>query len=170
MPVGDEQRVVALVCPTAWDRVHLPDLRSRWPRYDVRGLGPDAEHAPERFDAQQFIAWAVQLLNADPADGVARPRVTTPAASSLPWFAEELGLPGPSPNSVLRCSHKYYARLAQREVAPEATPRFQLIDPMTIEDRPLELPFPVFVKPVKSWFSQHARQIDSLEELHAAQQ
>ncbi len=132
----------------------------------MRALGPDAEHAPERFDALEFIAWAVQTLAADPVAGVASSS-DYPGCIVSAFVAQELGLPGPTPNSVLQCSHKYYARIAQREVVPEATPRFELIDPTTIGECPLELPFPVFVKPVKSWFSQHARQIDSLEQLRA---
>jgi len=83
------------------------------------------------------------------------------------FIAAELGLPGPDPGSVLRCSHKYYARMAQRVAVPEATPRFALIDPDTVDEASLELAFPLFVKPVKSWFTQYARRIETFAELLA---
>ncbi len=48
---------------------------------------------------------------------------------------------------------------------PEATPNFHLIDPDRLGESRRSLEFPVFVKPVKSWFSQLARRIDSFEDL-----
>ena len=48
---------------------------------------------------------------------------------------------------------------------PRATPRFALIDPDDLDEGSLALPFPLFVKPVKSWFSQYARRVDTFEEL-----
>jgi len=74
-------------------------------------------------------------------------------------IARELGLPGPDPAALLRCSHKLYSRLAQREAVPEATPAFEVID------GPAGIPFPLFVKPVKSWFSVFARRVDAEAEL-----
>jgi hypothetical protein len=65
----------------------------------------------------------------------------------------------------LRCSHKYYARLAQREAVPEATPPFALL-PARIPPAPLEgVPFPCFVKPVKGTYSVLARRIEGQAEL-----
>lgn len=127
-------------------------------------MGADAEHAPELFDAEAFITDALAALSTDTVDGIVSSS-DYPGCLVAAFISRELGLPGPSPRSVLRCSHKYYSRIAQREAAPEATPRFALVDPYRIDRRPLELPFPVFVKPVKSWFSQHARRVNNLDEL-----
>ena len=81
--------------------------------------------------------------------------------------AQELGLPGPAPEALLRCSHKYYSRIAQREAVPEATPRFALIDPRRLDRDAPGPAFPCFVKPVKSWFSVLAQPVGSFEELQA---
>lgn len=126
--------------------------------------GENVEHDPGAFDAEQFIEEAVRHLSAAQVAGVTSSG-DYPGCLVAAFIARELGLPGPAPESVLRCSHKYYARLAQRAAVPEATPRFALIDPSALDADSVGLPFPLFVKPVKSWFSQHARRVDTFEQL-----
>lgn len=97
--------------------------------------------------------------------GVGRERLTGvvstddyPGTTLAAAIAESLGLPAPSPTANLLCQHKYLARLAQREFAPEAVPAFSLID----VDKPGDLGgvcLPAMVKPVKSFFSVGATQI-----------
>lgn len=82
--------------------------------------------------------------------------------SSLVAF--QRGLPGPSPESVIGCQHKYYARMAQQSIVPEATPRFMILDPQGLTCGSLAYPF--FVKPIKSFFSLYARRINSINELN----
>lgn len=79
-------------------------------------------------------------------------------------LAHKWNLPGPTPISILTCQHKYYSRIAQQESVPDATPRFALIDTQRL---PTDLTFsyPIFVKPVKSYFSMYAQQINSPQEL-----
>lgn len=132
--------------------------------YRVRTFGGDAERAPQDFDADSFIAEAVKTLAAAGVRGVTSSS-DYPGLPVAAVIANELRLPGPDPRSVLRCSHKYYARLAQRAAAPEATPRFALIDPHDLSEAPSELTFPCFVKPVKGNFSQYARRIETFEDL-----
>jgi biotin carboxylase len=64
-------------------------------------------------------------------------------------------------------SHKYYSRLKQRALVPDATPRFDLVDSFRPE-RPPSLDFPFFVKPVKGTMSIRAQMVDSQEELERA--
>ena len=75
-----------------------------------------------------------------------------PASTMLPVLCRELGLPSASLESVLACEHKYWSRLEQSKVVPEAVPRFSLVDPFAAVDAP-PLPFPFWIKPVKSWGS-----------------
>jgi hypothetical protein len=147
--------------------VQLPRfLRTHAPGYRIRLYGEDAERAPADFDADSFIASAVEALGGDRVDGVASSS-DYPGCLVASFIAHELGLRGPHPESILHCAHKYYARMAQQIAVPEATPDFMLIDPDGLSEGALTLPFPLFVKPVKSWFSQHARRVDSFEELSA---
>ena len=68
-------------------------------------------------------------------------------------IAHELGLIGPRPAALLMNQHKYYGRKVQQKVAPEATPAFALINPHDFNVSDFSLPFPVFIKPVKSYLS-----------------
>jgi hypothetical protein len=158
---------IAVVCPSAWDQVQMPRSRRRWgAEYEVVSYGEDVEDHPTTFDALAFIDDMVPRFARDGIDGVTSssdyPGIVVAAA-----IAQALGLPGPAPAAVLRCSHKYLSRLAQREVVPEATPTFGLLDPATLSPDAMPLPFPCFVKPVKSWFSLFARRVDSFAELRA---
>jgi biotin carboxylase len=126
--------------------------------------GPDAEADPGSFDADRFVDQAT--------DELARLRVAGVVSSSdypgcllAAVIAERLGLPGAPPIAMLRASHKYFARESLLRSVPEATPRFQLLDPDRLFDVRDLLDFPLFVKPVKSWFSQLAQRVDSFEEL-----
>lgn len=80
-------------------------------------------------------------------------------------IAERLGLNGPRLDCLLRCEHKYYSRVAQQSLVPEAVPRFQLVDPEDPDGWISDLEFPLFLKPVKSCFSINADKIASPEEL-----
>jgi hypothetical protein len=151
---------IALLCPNSWDDVQLARALPRVAdRYEVVPYGTDAEDNPAAFDALAFLEQAVAHFRRDPVDGVTSssdyPGVLVAAA-----LAKELGLAGPGPEAVFRCSHKYYSRLAQREAVPEATPPFALVTP-----KAEGLDFPCFVKPVKSWFSVLARRVESPEAL-----
>jgi hypothetical protein len=81
-------------------------------------------------------------------------------------IAERFNLSGPPLNTVLLCEHKYYSRLAQRSLVPEAVPRFWLIDPENPDAVAEPLDFPLFLKPVKSCFSINADAIPDAETFH----
>ena len=76
-------------------------------------------------------------------------------------IAERFGLPAPRTDRVLLCEHKYYSRVAQRALVPDATPPFHLIDPREPDGLAQSLSFPLFLKPVKSCFSINAYNISS---------
>jgi biotin carboxylase len=78
-------------------------------------------------------------------------------------IARRLGLPGPVTESVLLCEHKYYSRMAQLRLVPEAVPRFHLVDPLNLDGLADSLDYPLFLKPVKSCFSINADVINNPE-------
>lgn len=89
-----------------------------------------------------------------------------PGAIIASILAHALKLQGPHPELVLLCQHKYYSRLAQKKYVPHAVPNFVLVDPFSLDqhaDPPL--PFPFFLKPVKSFLSCFATTISSHAEL-----
>jgi hypothetical protein len=70
-------------------------------------------------------------------------------------LAAERGLPGPNVAGLLKCKHKYWSRLIQRETAPEVVPDFAAVDPH--DDRAwdrLSLDPPFWLKPVTGFLGQ----------------
>ncbi|MGH6931042.1 MAG: ATP-grasp domain-containing protein [Dongiaceae bacterium] len=88
-----------------------------------------------------------------------------PASLLALAIAGRAGLPGPSLVSALLCSHKAWSRLVQRHVVPRSVPNFQIIDPWR-PHRPADLllPFPFWLKPVKSSMSYLAYRVNSIIE------
>jgi biotin carboxylase len=90
-----------------------------------------------------------------------------PGSALAAIIAARLGLPGPDPKTVLISQHKYLSRMAQARLVPEAVPRFLLIDTAEGALLPEESSFPLFVKPVKSFFSVGAELFATRAELAA---
>ncbi len=154
---------IALICPTMWDHAELPAL-VRGGRFRPHAHGDDASEYPESFDTDAFVAEAVQRFHREPVDGLmaSDDYPGTPVAAVI---ARELGLRAPSPQAVLLCQHKYYARIAQQAAVPEAVPEFRLVRGDDIEGSIAGLRYPAFVKPVKSFFSVLAQRVDGPEAL-----
>jgi hypothetical protein len=148
-------RDLLVVCPQQRD---LNAIRAAGldERYAVRIAGSDLDEL-EDFDPEEFLD-AAELL---PADGVIGTKDQSALLAAL--LAERRGLPGPTPQALIACQHKPTSREIQREVAPEATPDFALLD-----GRP-PFAFPFFVKPVVGRLSQNAYRVDdprALRDLH----
>lgn len=90
-----------------------------------------------------------------------------PVSSLVPLLCEPRGLRCTPLESVVRCEHKYWSRLEQRAVVPEAVPRFGEID---LDDgaKPENLSYPLWVKPVKSFSSELAFRVTDDTEFHEA--
>src|SRR6266581_802584 len=80
-------------------------------------------------------------------------------------LARELGLPGTDPRAIVRAQHKILARRLTGAALPHASPRYVAI-PWTIDHAAAEqLPYPLFVKPVKAAYSVLARRMERAAEL-----
>lgn len=160
-------KTVLLVCPTVWDRAELKlgagGSGASW-GYHVLSHGTDVSEDPGSFDAIDFIRRTVATYAGWRIDGVMASD-DYPGSIVAAAIARDLGVPAPAPDTLLLCQHKYHSRVAQRNAVPEAVPPFTLLDPCTIESASSSLPYPVFVKPVKSFFSVLAERIDTPEEL-----
>jgi len=167
MPRSQRRRVLVAL-PTAWDGKQLAACRAAWEeRFEIVFGEPDDESCRADLDPAAWVeGYAAAAERGDGLDGVFSSS-DYPGATLAAALATRLGLPGPDPATVLRCSHKYYSRLAQREAAPEATPGFWPVDARRPGELPEGLPFPCFVKPVKGAYSLLARKVDSPAELAA---
>ena len=90
-----------------------------------------------------------------------------PVSTMVPLLCEHLGTPGPTLDAVLRCEHKYWSRLEQREVIDEY-PAFALVDPDVDTAPPENVCYPMWVKPVKSFSSDLAIRVEDDDGFRAA--
>jgi len=78
-----------------------------------------------------------------------------PVTLLVPILCERRGLPSPSLESVVKCEHKYWSRLEQREVIDEYPP-FALVELNDHPSPPASPGYPRWLKPVKSASSELA--------------
>ncbi len=158
-----------VICPTSRDRTHFarPEIKGKYP-LEFRGTD-EATHQPG-FDALRFLTETIHEIQDRRADFQGVVGIDDfPACMLAALVAEAFDFPFPSFESLFLCHHKYYSRLRQREATPEVTPRFHVVDisrPLAPSDIPL--PFPVFVKPIKSYLSILARRLETFQDLARA--
>ena len=122
---------VLLVFPTAWDTRQLEYCAPSWKSdFEIIMESPTDEECPSDFDVMGYIDTLAERYRGR-VDGVLSTS-DYPGATVAGAVAQRLGLPGSAPQTVLRCSHKYYSRLAQAESVPEATPP-RRTEPLPIE-------------------------------------
>jgi biotin carboxylase len=172
-------RRVLLAYPTAWDRPQLEACRDAWAGRTEPLFGrPTDEGSTWDEDA---LAWVDRIERAHrgaagaalggPLAGVASSS-DYPGAIVASELARRLGLPGAAPEALIRAGHKWYSRLAQQRVMPDATPRFALLDPARPDEAPAavaeaSIDFPCWVKPVKGAFSVRSRRVRDADDLAA---
>jgi hypothetical protein len=124
----------------------------------------------EVFPALHVLEQARKVLDSweGPIDGVLG-WFDFPVSTLLPILRREYGLPGADLASVLRCEHKYWSRLEQRRCVAEHVPAFEAFDPDDPDPRAeLTLPYPFWVKPVKSVSSYLGFEVRDDEDLAEA--
>ncbi len=92
-----------------------------------------------------------------------------PISMMTPLLRQQYGLISPSIESILKCQHKYWSRIVQKEIVPEAIPGFSPVNPFA--DDPLatvNIAFPFWLKPVKSVGSYLGFRIKSRKEFYRA--
>jgi biotin carboxylase len=92
-----------------------------------------------------------------------------PVSTMVPILCAERGLRAPSLESVLKCEHKYWSRLEQRAVIAAAVPGFCLVDPFDDDAlAKIELGFPFWLKPIKSFASYLGFKVGDAEAFERA--
>ncbi|MEX2492989.1 MAG: ATP-grasp domain-containing protein [Nitrospirales bacterium] len=91
-----------------------------------------------------------------------------PTTCLVPFLNQKMGLPGPTLESVLKCEHKFWSRVEQRQVLTEI-PQFCAFNPFEAHPRSrVNLPYPFWIKPVKSFASQLGFRIHHEKEFKKA--
>jgi biotin carboxylase len=155
------------------DALHLEQLQGlqRAHEYRFHPLCSRLEIRPTREDvAARVLARARDVLAGFPG------RVDAivgywdfPVSTMLPLLRREHGLPTPSFEAVLGCEHKYWSRLEQARSVPEHVPPFCVVDPF-LDDAAdcITVPYPFWIKPVKSVLSYLGFRVHDDEELRHA--
>ncbi len=107
----------------------------------------------ESYDMEGILSRATEQLEQFPGtvDGIIH-YIDFPVSTTVPLLCRRFGLPSASFESVLKCEHKYWSRLEQRQVVPDHVPQFACFDPFddqALAKLPLEFPF--WIKPIKSF-------------------
>ncbi|MCH5375646.1 MAG: ATP-grasp domain-containing protein, partial [Planctomycetes bacterium] len=124
----------------------------------------------KRFDLETLLDKARRILRSfpGPIDAIVG-YWDFPTVLMMPILRREFGLGGPSLESVLRCEHKYWARLLQAEVVPDEVPGFAVVDPFdpgTVNS--INLTYPFWLKPIKAHSSILGFRISSRSDLEHA--
>ena len=169
--LGEMSKIIC-ICPTHRDHRELSALKNGhvFLHHDYASLGLEDLTANERRsevfigDPEQEIDVILKRCRQEQVQGV----ITTddyPGTTLASVVADELKLPGPKPRANLFCQHKFYSRRIQAAAAPQAAPVFHLIDVCDSAGLPPEESFPLFVKPVKSFFSVGAQRVGNRHDL-----
>ncbi len=76
-------------------------------------------------------------------------------------LCQERDLVSPGLESVLQCQHKLWSRQLQLEVLPDMTPAFRAVEPFADDADSIDLPYPFWIKPVRSFRSHLGYRVDS---------
>lgn len=151
-----------------WDQLSIQALQGKG-RYQFYFEGFDLNRFPQNaqilsFRVLPYIRRLEKKYRSMGLDGVVsnHEQFGTLIAAVL---AERLGLPGNDPLVVLACQHKHYSRMVQEKIVPQAVPRFTYIPFPFQHEKPIDLPYPFFVKPIKATYSVLAKIIQDPEDL-----
>ena len=150
--------------PDCWDRSALHGVAALRGEFDLVYEGFDLFRFPENagilwFDARRYIDRLVRKYRHAGIAGVISTNEQYGALIAA-RLAREFGLPGTDPLAVVNAQHKILARRRIGAALPDASPRYTAI-PWTIgQAEAANLPYPLFVKPVKAAYSVLARRVD----------
>jgi len=139
--------------------------------YTYHGLlDPSDVYDTEIFPIPDMLRRAEEQLRAfDGSIDAIAGYMDFPVSTMLPILCERFGTHSVSLEALLKCEHKYWSRVCQREVIPEHIPDFVAFDPF--DDDALQkigLGFPFFVKPIKSSGSRLGFHIEKPEDFAEA--
>jgi biotin carboxylase len=159
---------ILVLFPKDWDREELSGPKFRG-RFEFLFEGFDLFKFPQNvglltFDVFRCIEGIVERYRTRRIDAVFSNNEHFGALIAA-VVAKRLGLPGSNPLAVIECQHKFYSRVRQRSILPNATPRFCVFPYSVRSSVEIGLPFPFYVKPVKATYSVLARQVTNFWEL-----
>jgi len=151
-----------------WSKLRsLPDAD----RYKFHALlSYEESHGAAEYDVRSMLKKARAQL--DGFDGSIDAIVSFwdfPVSLMVSILGREYGTACAPLESVFKCEHKYWSRIEQQRVLPELTPRFVRFDPFDAKAlEKIDLPFPYWIKPIKSFAGHLGFRISSERQFHRA--
>ncbi|WP_110666109.1 ATP-grasp domain-containing protein [Salinicola halophilus] len=169
----DGKRNVFVVGLNDFNRARLARLRGAEQCHFLGVIDPAEVYDTEIFPIEEMVERAGATLEAfdERIDAIVG-YMDFPVSTMLPLLCERFHTRTTSLESLLKCEHKYWSRLLQREVIGNYIPRFTAFDPF--DDDALAtigsagLYFPFFIKPIKSSGSRLGFRIDQPEDFTSA--
>ena len=125
---------------------------------------------PEEYDIKELIGKAEKKLkDFDGSIDAIIGYMDFPVSTMVPILCKKLGVRSSSVESFLKCEHKYWSRIEQKKAIPDNIPDFYVFDPFS--ENPIEsikLPYPFWIKPVKSFGSHLGFKIHNKKEFDRA--
>jgi len=155
------------------DDLHLKDLENIPDRaqFNFHGLLTREDFVGKSGrELEASILRAEEILRnfAEPVDAIIG-YWDFPVTTTAAILCEKFGLPSPGLTPLLKCAHKYWSRLEQRQYIPEHTPRFCAVDPFaTAPCQQISLEFPFWIKPVCGYGSILGFRINNRREFNQA--
>lgn len=125
---------------------------------------------PAKYDFDAMLEEAEEQLKSFPGsvDAILH-HWDFPSSTLQPILCERFGLRAAPLDAILKCEHKYWARVEQRNTLPDITPRFEAVDPFDDEAlEKLQLPYPFWLKPIKAFSSHLGFRIDNEDDFRHA--
>ena len=151
-----------------WQRRELETI-SRADELNFHPLFTSEELKSQQMGFNELLERARQQLSESPKPDAFICHWDFPSSCIAPILSAEYGLRAPSLESVLKCEHKYWARLEQQRSAPDYIPEFQAVDPFDPEAvEKFSLEFPVWIKPIKGHSSLLGFRLENRADLERA--
>ena len=156
------------------DLARLQSIRNA-DRYAFRGVLDPAE-VLETYDfpVKEMLSRAEEEMrrweedSGQTIDGIGA-YLDFPVSTMLPLLCDRLGKRGPKLENLLKCEHKYWSRLVQKEVIPQHIPSFQAFDPFADDAfTSIGLDLPFWIKPIKACGSMLGFYIENREQFEQA--
>ncbi len=123
----------------------------------------DEIRSVDEFNIKELLALAEKRIRSSGCrpDGIIT-YFDFPAQDLVPVLASRFGLIGPSFESVLKCTHKYWSRLEQQMIIPDHIPAFFAFDPFDeTAFESINMAFPFWIKPFRSFRSFLAFRVET---------
>lgn len=133
-------------------------------------LDPALFYETEEYDMPELIRRAEDQLRAfDGRIDAICGYMDFPVSTMLPILCDRFDTSTVSLEALLKCEHKYWSRLCQKEVIPDHIPAFTAFDPFDDDAfAKIGLGLPFFVKPIKGSGSRLGFRIDKPEDFDHA--